>query len=90
MQYYALEKKITFNSSVNDKLVRDYIQSHLIGHRVFDGNFDRFNTVNLLEMLGCTVKSRKNEDGKYKLCVVKLHAYEQDADALITLINALE
>lgn len=90
MQYLNLNKHFTFDSSFNDDVVREYIKTHPVGHRVFDGNFTGFNAVNLLEMLGCNVQFTQDQHGKYKPCIVKVHVYEQDTDEILSLIDILE
>lgn len=90
MQYYDVDKFFSFTSQRNVDVVKQYIKEHSKGHRVFLGNFENFNAVQLLNMLGFNIRLSLNQDGKYLPRALQLHAYEEDAPYLISLLNGLE
>lgn len=90
MIYVNVDKKISTRSEANETHVRNYINSHLVGHRVFNGNFDGVDVVKLLMMLGCSFDYKVNNNGKLATYITHFHAYEEDTEAMLSLIDLLE
>lgn len=90
MVRYSIDKPYASKSTLNRELIEAYIENHGEGHRVFQGDFTDFRLESMLTMLGCRVVFRKTPNGKYSYVIESVHVYENDSDAMMTLINALE